>query len=208
MQLTPTAADDSFRCRLFLVSFSCSANPSPLFCHRDAFYHPHHLPLIHGFTDCHYLTLRFRFPRRYRESFVRMQLQQPLKPPPLRFSGLSQSLLLQILTCGDSDCAPWFLFKAKKYDLCLRHSTSRTKVFTPLSLQVCLGSVDVCDARILVHTRAAPLHPSWLDSESQVRTRHDRARDDCGVFLNLKCGADVSPGQHFGRRFGCGSRWR
>ncbi len=76
------------------------------------------------------------------------------------------------------------------------------------SLQVCLGSVDVCDARILVHTRAAPLHPSWLDSESQVRTRHDRARDDCGVFLKLKCGADVSPGQHFSRRFGCSSRWR
>ncbi len=153
------------------------------------------------------MTLRFQFPHQYRGSFVKMQLQQPPKPPPLRVSGPSRSLLLQILTCGDSGCVPCLLFKAKKYDFSLPHSTLRTKEFTPLSLQVCLGSVDVCDAHILVHTRAAPLHPSWLDSESQVRPQHDRARDDCGVFLKLKCGADVSPGHHFGRRFGCGSRW-
>jgi hypothetical protein len=40
--------------------------------------------------------------------------------------------------------------------------------------QACLGSVDVCDAHIAVRTRAAPLHPSWLDTESQVRA-------ECGV---------------------------
>ena len=39
----------------------------------------------------------------------------------------------------------------------------------PPRLQVCLGSVDVCDARVHVNTRAADLHPSWLDTESQVR---------------------------------------
>lgn len=42
------------------------------------------------------------------------------------------------------------------------------RALIPALFQVCLGSVDVCDARIQVHTRAAPPHPSWLDTESQV----------------------------------------
>jgi hypothetical protein len=81
---------------------------------------------------------------------------------------------------------PLLFFPAKKYYSCCPDANSmRFQKFT--LLQLCLGSVDVCDARVQVKSRAADAHPSWLDSESQVRQRTFFAltTSSCGAMPDI-----------------------